>query len=77
MSRLRKAIGYRQGDEITLSNQWATVTIRNEWGEGERDSYRWLVSGDTKSGDRCMPTAAKALAYALMSLGVYAEGRLD
>ena len=70
-SPLRRAIGVRGGDDMTLANQWAKVTIKR----GEAHRGRFVVFGDCDTQE--FNSAARALAYALKNLAEFADGRAD
>lgn len=66
------AIGQEDGDTLTLSNQWANVTITYS---REDDNYR--VTGDlldVRLQSKGCRNMAEAMSYAMKSLASYQEG---
>lgn len=66
------AIGLEDGDTLTLSNQWANVTITYS---REDDNYR--VTGDLadiRLHSKGCANVTEAMSYAMRSLASYQEG---
>lgn len=79
----QRAIGPRDGDTLTLSNQWARVTITFQAGEsgpGYFDPTQYVVTGDLlehREQTKAFRTAGAAISYAMQSLAAYQDGRGD
>lgn len=74
----QRAIGPRPGDTMTLSNQFARVTITLDCAAGQPDSY--VVEGDlldSRAQTKEFRTAGAAISYAMQSLAAYQDGRGD
>jgi len=73
---LLKATGDRGSDCLTLSNQWATVTITRHW--DDQEFHKFHVSGDVRGDNtRVVEGFYNALELAAASLADYAAGRAD
>lgn len=65
------AIGMRDGDTLTVENQWARITIMRDDADNQ-----YVLSGDTDSArPRWYYHAADALAAALVRLAEFERGR--
>lgn len=79
----QRAIGPRDGDTLTLSNQWAKVTITfqaDESGPGYSAPAQYVVHGDLlehRAQTKTFRTAGAAISYAMQSLAAYQDGRAD
>lgn len=65
----------RDGDYVTLSNQWASVTITYH-----EDDRAWFCTGDlleTREESQSFLSARDAYNYAIGSLAEFAKGRLS
>lgn len=62
------AMGRRDGDELTLSNQWARVTVMRD------SASEYLLTGDAQGTYRTLKEAMNA---ALECLALYERGRAD
>lgn len=69
------AIGMRDGDYITLENQWARVNVTRE--VNDRGHATWRVDGEAECAKTVFTSCAAALEHAAEVLGLYARGRAD
>ena len=73
--KIAEALGPRTGDELTISNQWAKVTISRE-----QDAPHFIVTGDLadfRTTSKEFTKLGDAVDFAFTSLATYQRGRAD
>jgi hypothetical protein len=75
---LKAAIGNRDGDYLTLENQWARVHVtREEVDTTPKPSVQYFVTGESECARTGFTSLGAAVEHAAKVLKLYTDGRCD